>query len=237
MMNDLAVTEDFIGAADAKKVVKELEALAEQLRAKIKMLAEFAGKKDYTGAAAVINDIQAMDVVLRTFYPERLPSEDVAASAGLIEPVGLDAPVAMEDFAGAAEVVPEEHLNAKKKVMHELAAMNDLKVAAAAQQDMKEIDALAEQLRAKNSMKEEFAAKEDYTGAAAALEKVRATEELIIEKFTSIAAQQLAVQKKRMDELEAKEDIDGAAAAYAEVSELEKRLSVLRSSCLPTAPA
>ena len=66
MMNDLAVTEDFIGAADAKKVVKELEALAEQLRAKIKMLAEFAGKKDYTGAAAVINDIQAMDVVLRT---------------------------------------------------------------------------------------------------------------------------------------------------------------------------
>ena len=217
MMKDLAVTEDFIGAADAKKVVKELQDLAEQLRAKIKVLADFAGKEDYTGAAAVLDDIEAIDVVIRTFYPERLPSEDAAASAGLIEPDGVDAPVAMEDSARASEAVPEEHLRATKKIMQELAAMNDLKAAAVAHQDMKEIDTLAEELLAKNRMKEEFAAKENYTRAA--------------------AAQQLAVQKKTMDELEAKKDIKGAAAAYAEVSELEKRLSVLRSSCLPTAPA
>ena len=82
-----------------------------------------------------------------------------------------------------AGVVPEEQLNAKKKMMHELAAMNDFKAAAAAHEDMKEIEALAEQLRAKNTMKEEFAAKGNYTGAAAALEEIKATEEQIIEKF------------------------------------------------------
>ena len=122
-------------------------------------------------------------------------------------------------------------------MMHDLAVTEDFIGAADAKKVVKELEALAEQLRAKNSMKEEFAAKENYTGAAAALEEVVATEEQIIGKFTSIAAQQLAVQKKTMDELEAKKDIKGAAAAYAKVSELEKRLSELRSSCLPTAPA
>ena len=120
---------------------------------------------------------------------------------------------------------------------------------------MKEIETLAEQLRAKNTMMDELAARGDYTGAAAAQQEIKATEEQIMEKFApkndfaeAAAAQavahemktheeQLAALKKTMDELAAKKDFRGAAAAKAEVLELEERLSVMAARAKATGPA
>ena len=54
-------------------------------------------------------------------------------------------PAAEKDSAGAAAVLVGEQLSAKKKMMNELASNKDFKGAAAAEEEVKKIESLAEQ--------------------------------------------------------------------------------------------
>ena len=173
----------------------------------------------------------------------------------------MDAPVAIKDSTGAAGVPLKEQLNAKKKMMNELASKNDFTGAAVAQEAMKELEAIAEKLRAKNTMMAELAAKGDYTEAAAVLEEIKAMEvhlmafhperlacEVVaasaeLTKPVGLLEQQLQLEEQlsaartMVDELAAKLDFAGAVEAQAKAAELEKCLSALGSSDTPAGPA
>ena len=254
-MNELAVNGDYMGAAGVQQEIKatenqiiekfaskndvaddaaaqavahEMKTHEEQLVVLKKRRDGLATKKDFVGAAAVQNEIEAMEV--------KSCEEQLQDAFG-----------AMKDSTGGTVEsncgrILEEKLIAKKTMMEEHASKNDFVAAATAQEGVKELEALAEKLRAKKAMMDEFSAREEYMRAADAQQEIQATEQEIMEKFASkndfadaadawalaqeLKAQkeQLASLKKAMAERAASEDYTGAAAAQEKIKETEEQI-------------
>ena len=237
IMQKVAPKNDFKEAAVAQEVStgatieRQSRVLLEaELNAKKEIVKELASKHDYEGAAAAQEAVKKIEVQLAaTGEQKKIPDE----------------PAEKKDFIGQAVVILEDQLNAKRKMMSELAFNQNYTGAAAAHDEVMKLDAFAKQLHAKKTTVDKLAGQGDYKGAAAAQQEIKTTVEQIMEKFgpkkhiaETAAAEavahclekQLAAKRKTMDELAAKQDYTGAAAAHAEILKLEEQLSGLGAS-------
>ena len=208
--------------------------LEEELNAKEEVVRELASKQDYEGAEAAQEKVKKIQILL-----ERRKTDELAGTGE--QQLQVQKKIPEEEPA----VILENQLNAKNKMINELALKKDYKGAAALREDVMEIEALTKQLRAKITMMDGLAGQGNFKGAAAAQQEIKATEKEIMEKFgpknhiAEAAAgeavaherktheEQLAAKKKTVDELAAKQDYMGAALAQAEVLKLEEQLSGL----------
>ena len=185
--------------------------------------------------------------------PLAIPPKRVCSEArGLPDQCGQ--PIPEKVSSGESGRILEKELELKKGMMNELVSKADFQGAAAALEDVKAIEALAEELRARENKMDDLVAKKNYLGAATVVEEIKKTEARIKEKFApknvspevaaaeavaqdrKIHEEQLAAKKKMMDELVTKKDFNGAAAVQEEVRQLEDLLAVLVATAKPTGP-
>ena len=185
--------------------------------------------------------------------PLAIPPKRVCSEAsGLPDQCGK--PIPEKVSSGESGRILEKELALKKGIMNELVSKADFPGAAAALEDVKAIEALAEELRARENKIDDLVAKKNYVGAATVAEEIKATEARIKEKFApkhpspeveaaeavaqerKIHEEQLAAKKKMLDDFVAKKNFNGAAAVQEEVRELEDLLAALVASANPTGP-
>ena len=87
-------------------------------------------------------------------------------------------------------LILEEQLSAQKKIMVELAWKSDFSGAAAAQEEVKKIEALGEKLHEKNAVVHESVARKDFAGAASAQEEIN----VIARRLMAVLPERLACE-------------------------------------------
>ena len=80
-------------------------------------------------------------------------------------------------------MVLERQLSAKRDIVEAFVLETDYTAAAAAQEELKKVEALSEDLLSKKSMVDELGDKGEYARAAAVQQEIKAIEEQIMEKF------------------------------------------------------
>ena len=255
-MRELADKRDFVGAAQAKAEVAELE--------------KNAPKHDFVNAAAPQAVAQEMQTPEKQPDPKKKKAKNVVGAAtAQAEPSKVPskhacrgaaddqadrneprASNANKDSTGETVerepgVLLEEQLKAKIEMMKKLATNREYARAQAVKEDVIELQAFADKLRALKAEVKELVERGDLLGAHDAKLKEKATEELIMGKvatknnFAEAAPdqavaqemkrqeEQLAAKKKTMKELAANGDFLAAATAQTEAAELAKCLSEL----------
>ena len=251
IMKKYASNNSSTEGADAQVVAHHMNT-QEQLATKKRIRDELSKKEDFSGAALVHSEVLELE--------KCLPVQVAGAKATVPDAVPVCAGAKAADHS-VSDAVPtasellDKRLIAKKKIMHELAAVPDFQGAAAAHAEIKQMEAMLKELLEKYTKKEELFVRKDYAGVAVALEDIKAMEKHILERYAPKAdrredgfaeavaqdiktlEEQLAAKRKMLSRLVENQNYADAAVAKAEVQELEQRLSVLVASTNATVPA